>query len=328
MRATLNDIAREVGVSRSLVSFYLVNPETTRVAEATRHKIDAAIKKLGYRRNEVAAEARTGVCKTVALLSDFSHPATSGFSAGQIIQGVLTAASVAGYGIKIYNTDDLEKSCDEILRYGIRYVLCFSFFKEYQRAVGEFCREHSLRLCYLQESCTEDASLVYSDDRKAMRELVKDFFRRGHRRFSLLKPEDEAHYSIERRRGWEEGLRDCGLEPDFRLVSSRRELDGHDRDLEEMFALPERERPTAFLCCDDHRALRTQFTALRLGRRIPEECDVAGFGNLSARSSAFPISTTVQPFQKIGAEALGIVVGSAPEPFRHLFPAAIIHYNR
>lgn len=327
MRATLNDIAREVGVSRSLVSFYLVNPGTTRVAEATRLKIDAAIKKLGYRRNEVAAEIRTGVCRTVALISDFSHSSTSG-AAGEILHGVLATASECGYGVKIYNTALLKKSFDEILRYGIQFLLCFSFSREHQRTVADFCREHSLRLCYLQESCVEEFPVVYSDDRTGERELVRYFFRRGHRRFALLKPEDDVNYSAERRKGWEEGLRECGLEPDPRFISSRRDPNDHYRDLETMLALPKEERPTAFLCTDDNRALRVQFVALRRGIRIPEECEMAGFGDLTASGFYYPVSTASQPFDQIGATALRRVTGENPDelPLRQLFPVEIVHY--
>lgn len=328
MRATINDIAREVGVSRSLVSFYLVNQGTTRVAETTRGKIDAAIKKLGYRRNEAAAETRTGVCRTVALISDFNHSAASGSAAGEILHGVLATASECGYGVKIYNTALLKQSFDEILRYGIPFVLCFSFFKEHQRTVGAFCREHSLRLCYLQESCVEEFPMVYSDDRTAERELVHYFFRRGHRRFAFLKPEDDVNYSIERRKGWEEGLRECGLEPDPRFISSRHDPNDHYRDLETMLALPKEERPTAFLCTDDNRALRVQFVALRRGIRIPEECEMAGFGDQNASDFYYPVSSTVQPLEQIGAAAFRRVIEERQEgiPSRLLFPVEMIHH--
>ena len=125
MRVTLKNIAEAATVSPSLVSFYLRNPDTTRVAAATRKRIDKVIKELGYVHNKMAAEMRTGVTKTVALLLDFHHPSTSGMGAMDILKGVLAAAAEGGYGVKVYNTNHPERDLKEIREYGINHIICF-----------------------------------------------------------------------------------------------------------------------------------------------------------------------------------------------------------
>jgi DNA-binding LacI/PurR family transcriptional regulator len=331
MRVTLAMIAKRMNCSIAAVSEVLNgHPHAETFRKDTRNGILEAAREMGYRRNENAEVMRTGIVKTVALISDFNHPSATDGSAGKILHGVLATASECGYSVKIYNTALLKKSFDEILRYGIQFVLCFSFFEKHQRAIGKFCQEHSLRLCYLQESCVEEFPMVYSDDRTAERELVRYFYQRGHRRFALLKPEDDVHYSVERRLGWEDGLRDCGLAPDSRFISSRHDPNDHYLDLETMLALPEAERPTAFICTDDSRAIRIQFVALRRGIKIPEECEVAGFGNQNASISYYPVSTTIQPFEKIGMAACRLVIGkqkgkTTASPL--LFPVKIVHYT-
>lgn len=332
MKVTINDIAREVGVSRSLVSFYLNKPDTTRVAEKTRKRIDEAVKKLGYRRNEIAVEVRTGVSKTVALLYDFNHPSSGGVAAGEIIRGLLLKAAEYDYGLKVYTTTQAEQNLDEVLRYGISNVICFSFSRDYQRKIGESCREHKINLCYLQESCMDDFPLVYSDDQVTMRELVLSFYKKGHRRMALLIPQDKVHFSIERHKGWIVGLDECGLNADSRFVSDRRELRDHYQDLEKMLKLPAGERPTVFFCSDDHRAFQVQVTALRLGISIPDECEIVGFGNTDAFRSYYPITTVEQHFAQIGALAFETVIKMESQKqksldLRHLLPSEIVYYR-
>lgn len=329
MKVTINDIAHEAGVSRSLVSFYLNNSATTRVAEKTRKRIDEAVKKLGYRRNELAAEIRTGVSKTVALLYDFNHPSSGGIAAGEIIRGLLAEAAEYDYGLKVYNTTDPVHNFDQILRYGISNVICFSFCPDYQHKIGDLCKKHKVNLCYLQESCMDDFPLVYSDDQATMRELVHRLYEQGHRRMALLIPEGDVHYSIDRRDGWLTGMEECGLKAEARFISIRRELQDHYQDIENMLKLPAEQRPSAFFCSDDHRAFQVQFMALRLGISIPDECEIIGYGNTNAFRSYYPMTTVEQHFAKIGTLAFNTVIHMEKEKnmeLRRLLPTEIIHY--
>lgn len=331
-RVTAKDVAALAGVSQPLVSMYLRKNPKAWLSEATKRRIDEAVKTLGYRRNEAAAEVRAGTCKTVALIYDFSHPATSGVCAGQIMLGVLSASSQNGYGVKIYDASDLRRSFDEILSYGIQYALCFSFTKEYQREIGAFCAANAIKLCYLQETCVEDVPLVYSDDRDATRSLARLFYERGHRRMALLIPDDDVMFSVNRKAGWLAGLKESGLKTDPKFISARKEPNDHYKDIERMLALPANERPTAFVCSDDTRAMRVQFTAMKMGINIPLECEVSGFGNVAADSFYYPVYTVDQSFKEIGSIALETVINApqtAPEKntLKRLLPTRIIKHN-
>lgn len=68
MAPKLKDIAKLVGVTPQLVSFYLNHPDTTRVKKETRDKIDEAVKKLKYRSNIMGRALVTGRTSTIALI--------------------------------------------------------------------------------------------------------------------------------------------------------------------------------------------------------------------------------------------------------------------
>ena len=72
-RPTIYDVAREAGVSKSLVSLVLNNSPL--VAEAKRKAVRDAIRKLGYRRSQAASSLASNRTRTIGLvIDDFHNP--------------------------------------------------------------------------------------------------------------------------------------------------------------------------------------------------------------------------------------------------------------
>ena len=71
---TLNDIAREAGLSNCVVSHVLHNDAyASKVRPETRQRILAIAGKLGYRRNTLASATRTGQVNTIAVILNLKH---------------------------------------------------------------------------------------------------------------------------------------------------------------------------------------------------------------------------------------------------------------
>jgi LacI family transcriptional regulator len=309
MRVTLSKIAKETGYSVAAISQVLNNhPNAKTMRQETRDKILAAVKRLGYKRNENAAQMRTGVCRTVALVLDFDALDRDN-SGSRILSGVLMAAAEESYGVKVYDSARMEHNLDEIQRSAIDYVISFVFDKNILQQLGAFCQTHKLALCSLQEGGNDDYPVIYSDDREGIRRLVHYFHGNGHRRIALVTPARDINFAVQRSAGYLDGMRELKLEVNDETVSSRHEMSDNQRDIERMLAMPEEKRPTAFICSDDMRAMLVINQAFKQGINIPEECAVSGFGNTISANLIIPVSSVAQPFREIGVAGLKTVIG-------------------
>lgn len=81
-RATISDVAREAGTGKTSVSRYL-NGETNVLSSDLRARIEAAIKRLDYRPNQMARGLKRGRNRLIGLLvADLTNPYTVGVARG------------------------------------------------------------------------------------------------------------------------------------------------------------------------------------------------------------------------------------------------------
>src|SRR5919106_3191837 len=88
-RPSMRDVARVAGVSQTTVSFVINDVPDAHIPKATRERVWAAVKRLGYRPNAIARGLRRDTTDTIGFVSD--AVATTPF-AGQMIQGAQDAA--------------------------------------------------------------------------------------------------------------------------------------------------------------------------------------------------------------------------------------------
>src|SRR5450755_1166979 len=97
---SIREVAALAGVSLGTVSNVLNRPEV--VAEPTRTRVQAAIKKLGFIRNESARQLRAGRSRTIGLVVlDVANPFFT-----DVARGVEDEASEAGLAVILCNSDD------------------------------------------------------------------------------------------------------------------------------------------------------------------------------------------------------------------------------
>ena len=103
MPASIRDVAVEAGVSIATVSNVLNNPEV--VADSTRQKVQDAVAKLGFVRNDAARVLRAGKSKAIGLIVlDGANPFFAALAAGADAE-----ANKLGFSVLVANSNQSQE---------------------------------------------------------------------------------------------------------------------------------------------------------------------------------------------------------------------------
>jgi LacI family transcriptional regulator len=132
--------------------------------------------------------------------------------------------------------------------------------------------------------------------------------RLGHRRIGFLGGRQDLESARLREAGFRRAMADAGRTVDEALVrvgGYRPETaEGPAREL-----LKRADRPTAVFAANDLSAIATIDVARALGLTVPDDLSIIGFDNVPESALASPPLTTInQPLQRMGAEALRLLV--------------------
>src|SRR5262249_24479740 len=101
-RATLRDVARRAGVSRTTASFVISGRTDMRISPDARERVLHAARELDYRPNLMARSLRTKHTRTIGLVSDTI--ATEPY-AGEMIRGSLATALLCEHLLFVGETE-------------------------------------------------------------------------------------------------------------------------------------------------------------------------------------------------------------------------------
>ncbi|MFE0874290.1 LacI family DNA-binding transcriptional regulator [Streptomyces smyrnaeus] len=182
--ATIPDVAREAGVSRSTASRALADYGS--VSPDARERVHAAAAKLGYRPNQLARSMITGRTHTLGVVvADIQNP----FFAGAT-RGIADAARAAGYQVLLANTDEdltQERSAVKMLRDKHVDGIIIAPASSSSTAHLVALREARCPLVLLdREVPSLDTDTVTVDNRGAAEDAVRRLLEAGHRRIGMV----------------------------------------------------------------------------------------------------------------------------------------------
>jgi len=309
--ASISDVARLAGVSITTASRVLNPVAGYPIAAKTRQRVLAAAETLQYSPSAIARALVTRRSRIVgALVGDIVDPYFA-----ETVRGVEDVARRTGYMVVVCNTDRdpaTERRYVSALRdYRADAVL----FLGGQFASGEAAEEMERELVLAQRQGTVLMGLlgdrghlprVDVDHRAGARQMVEHLVGLGHRRIGFVAGPATITTARERLAGFRDGMAAAGLEP--ALIG-----DGdftYEGGASAAARLIERE-PTALFTANDEMALGAMSAARALGRSVPEQLSVVGFGDTHRARQATPALTTVSiPRHEIGARAMEMVVAA------------------
>ncbi|KKB11531.1 hypothetical protein VE25_12080 [Devosia geojensis] len=296
---TIQDVAREAGVSTATVSRALSTPD--RVSQATRERIEAAIAATGYTLNQAARSLRRQRAGTIVMaIPNAGNPYYS-----SILDSVLAEASSRGYGVLVSNRvqgdptvwlrDYFQSSrADGLLLFDLTLDIA---------SMRRFMTEHgNLPIVVVGDEMVEPGiNLVTSDNREATGRAVEHLVGLGHRNIGFVTGPTMHDYPNERLLGFRQAMGRNGLplREDWIIPGDHR-MDSGYRAGSAFLTLAE--RPTAMVCANDEMAIGFISRVQQAGLRCPQDVSVIGFDDTDmAQYVSPPLTTMRQKRAELGA---------------------------
>lgn len=308
MSVTLKDIAEVSGVDVGSVSRTLRNhPRAMTLRPETRQRIIETAEKLGYCRNELAATIRTGLNRTVAVISAFSNMELPNYSS-MVISGILMEATEQDYEIKIYSDENLELCYSKIMGAQIRNIISMSIDSVKRAEEARLSEKYKLNLIYVYEKAQGPYKTVVTANKQSACDAIAYFVKMGHERIAFLSGPLDGVYDQERYKGYRQALLDAGLTENPEFAISGQTIEEWTYGITKLLGMDIKLRPTAFFCTTDSTGFLVQKIALKNSLRIPEDISVIGFGNTNACAFAFsPLTSISESYTDLGKAAMRIL---------------------
>jgi len=290
MGATIHDIARLAGVSKSTVSRALSGIGL--VSEETRCKVLKSAELLNYKPNAIARAMVTKKTGNIGFVIYQKHkPVISHPYYSHILESILEETDLIGYNLFISSDQDIRISSGEILmQKKVDGVILAS--RVDKRIVINF-RNQGIPVVLVNNIVDlDDVCCIVNDDYNGTMELMDYLIRKGHRKIGILcGPLEHLSYS-KRYNGYIDAYKKHGINIDYQLIKITDSTLMHGYDAMEA-PLAAGNIPTAVFCTNDMMAIGAMKAIKHAGYKIPDDIAVAGFDDIEFSSLVEPALTTV-----------------------------------
>jgi LacI family transcriptional regulator len=291
----------------------------------TAARVEAAIARLGFSRNDLARSLRHGRANALGLvIEDVANPFYS-----VIVRSVEDAAHARSH-ILITGSceEDPERERELVLRLLRRWVdalLIVPAGSDHRYLLPEIGA--GTPLVFLDRPPRGiEADTVLFDNVGGARQAIEHLLRQGHTRIAFVGDPPSMYTAAERLAGYRAALRDAGVEPRDDLVSANSHDDASaESAARELLALPPDRRPTALFTANN----RNTIGALRALRDAADPVALVGFDDFEL-ADMLPVPVTVvrhDPAEmgRIGADlAYARLDGEDALPHRHTIACELV----
>ena len=315
-KLTIREVAAEAGVSRMTVT--RVMRRDPLVTPKTRAAVEEVISRMGYAPMHAArnlgstrprvigvVSLRTAETEALGLASDYLTT---------LHLGALQVCNAADYGLIFFPSLDAESVDTLIHRVRSRqlsgYVLAAPATETPH--LTEALVDNQIPFSAINPARLSGCPMaVVSDDRLAVRQLVQEMIRQGHRRIAFAGAGGHARANSERLAGYQDAFNGPGaarLRPIIYESKGIAFADGLALG-REIFA--KSIRPTAIQCITDDMAAGLIAAAHERRLAMPEALSITGFDNFGLATRLYPaLSTATLPLMQMAEAATRQVLNS------------------
>ncbi len=324
---SLSRIATALGLSITTVSRALGGFDD--VSLATRARVEAEAKRIGYRPNQGARRLRLGRADAVGLIL----PTGSGEFDDPFFLRLLSAIgpALADAGLDLLVTAAPP---------GEREVQAYRHMAESRRVDGFLLartRAHDPRIAYLllagipfvahgRSQTAKPFAYVDTDGMAAVAEATERLITFGHRRIGFITASGGLNFATHREAGWRHAMQHAGLECDL-IGKAEPDEEGGFRATHAM--LETARDITALITATDRMAAGALRALAETGLRAGRDISLIGFDNHRFTAHTEPPLTTIsQPIEQAGermvAMLLALFGGAEPAELHEILPATLI----
>lgn len=307
-KVTLKQIAKELDISISTVSKSL--RDSHEISEETRQKVQAFAKLYNYKPNNIALSLKNKKTKTIGIII----PEIVHHFFATVISGIEQVANEKGYNVIVCLSDesfDKEVINLEMLASGSTDGFIMSLSKETQQKKDFHHIEEVINQgmpVVLFDRITNDVfcDKVIIDDQQAAYDAVSFFIEKKYKNIALITTVDYVSVGKLRTEGYLKALKEHKINSQNHLMLKIEDIDNCQESIQELLQNNEID---AVFAVNELFAVTAIKTALKLGKKVPEDIAVIGFTDGIISQFSTPTITTVsQNGIKMGQKAAKILI--------------------
>lgn len=311
--ATLKDLEKATGVSKSTISRVFNNPE--KVKKSTLKLVEKKAEEIGYIPSRVAQrlQAGQGKSKVIGLIiPDIMNP----FFA-EITLGIEDVAMENGYALILNNSDESEerqKFCLKTLLMERVDGIILPPVNENNEYVKEIVENGFNVICVDRNMRNTFVDSVQSDNERGAYMAVSHLIKLGHERIAYIGGISSISTTQERMRGYKQAIQDAGIEfhEKLNLMGDSKQDSGEilTRKLLEM-----KNPPTAIFSGNNMTTMGVYVACNKIGVRIPEDLALVGYDDMPWANALNPPPTVIdQSAFEMGQRSADLLLSKIQNP--------------
>lgn len=300
-RPTIYDVADEAGVAISTVSRVLNG--SNEVSDATRSRVQAAIRKLQFQPQRIARKLAQQSTTSIAV----ALPSATSMFFVELLKGVKDALRDEDIDLLLTNLGSGQPypTLQRFLNRGaVDGLLLMSLPVEGD--IAEQLLSFQAPVVLLGSRC-DGLDAYWWDDREGAQMATTYLIEQGHRRIGLVTAQAWSYSATPRLDGYKAALEEAGIpyDPDLVVTGQTTKHAGFSEEagaeaMEELMGIDD--RPTAVFASSDVQAYGAWAWARDHGLTVPRDVSIVGYDDLKL-SRFLDLTTVTQGMQKAGFDA-------------------------
>jgi LacI family transcriptional regulator len=306
-KLTSKDIAKNLGISRTVVSFVLNGrSKEMRISDELTQKVLDYVTSHDYKPNHTAKSLRTGRSDTIGLIvADISNP----FFA-RLARYIEIEATKKKYSVIFCSSDEDKKKFSTQLntlrnRNVDGLILCPPIGSE--NTLKNLSQQHVPYVIIDRFFENIPANYVTIDNYKSAYQATRQLVKNHCRNIALINVNNELFTMNQRTKGYVDALVDAGLQPNSKLIKQLK-FSKSTKDLKQIVTDVIENSADAILFTTNKLGVLGIQIIQGLGRRIPEDISIVSFDDNDAYTLAStPVTAVSQPLEQVSIEAVTIL---------------------